>query len=199
MLVKCAITGGIASGKTTALNYLRKKYSCISADEEIEKIYILKKVQEELKKELQIEDGTKEGVKKILFTNPNKIKTLERILYKYLFKNFSDFERMCRRRNRQICFFEIPLLFEKSMQKKYDFIINIETPIFLQKRNFLKRKQDIKIFNFLIKKQFALQKKIFLTKKFHGINIKNNVAVFAFKQNLSRDILKMLDNGKNNL
>lgn len=171
-MIKVVITGGIASGKSTALNYFKKRFYTLSADEEIAKIYNMQKISDELKNNLGV--AKKEEVKELIKKDPYKIKLIERILYKELNKNFRNFERMCRRKNQKYCFYEIPLVFEKNMQRNYDLIINIESTLFKQKSNFLRRKNgDIKLFNFLKNNQFTLEKRRVLTKKNQGITILN--------------------------
>ena len=131
-MLKVAITGGIASGKSYALECIKKlNHPVISADEEIQKIYKDKDILRQISKVFKIENITKESVKPIVLQNKSKLKILEKILYKKLYSNFDKFERQNRLKGYKVCFFEIPLLFEKQTHEKYDFVINIEAPIFI--------------------------------------------------------------------
>ena len=182
-MIKIVITGGIASGKSTALNYFKKKFYTLNADAEIGKIYNMQKIADELKHNLGV--ATKEEVREEIKKNPYKMRVIERILYKQLNKNFMYFERMCRRKNQKYCFYEIPLVFEKNMQRNYDFIINIESSLFKQKSNFLKRQHgDAKLFHFLKNNQLTLEKRRALTKKYNGITILNSGCSFQLKNKL---------------
>jgi dephospho-CoA kinase len=137
-MLKIAITGGIASGKSFIINELAKlKKPVISADEEISKIYQNPSIIKKLTQEFGV--SSKNEIKKIVTSDSIKLRKLEKILYFSLHKAFLEFERKSRKRGYKECFFEVPLVFEKNMSHKYDKIINIETPIFLQKRRFLKR------------------------------------------------------------
>ena len=66
-MLKVAITGGIASGKSYALKYFSSLgYPVISADDEIQKIYQDKKVLNQISKIFNIKNATKETIKPIV-------------------------------------------------------------------------------------------------------------------------------------
>lgn len=175
-MIKIAITGGIASGKSTILKYF-KELGCavFSSDEEIGRIYadrnfgnkieeiLLGKgvknvdLQEGLVKrciklfnkvfkiedknigDLYMTDGSidRKVVADIIFNDSAKKRKLEMFLYQKLQERRMDFLR--RNWSRKIVAFEVPLLFEKNLQHKYDFIISAYCSPFNQKRNFYKR------------------------------------------------------------
>lgn len=175
-MLKVAITGGIASGKSLFLQEIAKhKVPVISADAEIAKMYedpiILKKIKQEFNLEGQ---NLKESIKQIVLKDSIKLKILEKILHTALHKKFLAFESVARRHRYKACFFEIPLLFEKKMERRYNMIFNIETPIFLQKRRFLSRKNStIQDFYRFVSLQFHHMKKRKLTAANNGKTILN--------------------------
>lgn len=174
-MLKIAITGGIASGKSEALSAIsRLGIKTINADFEVAKMYENVAVKSQISQALGLQNPTKQSVKEVVFKDPPKLKILEKILYKRLRKNFANFERECRKKSFKCCVYEVPLLFEKNMQREYDLILNIETPLFMQRRRFLARKnaveQDFYKFTSL---QFPALKKRYLTAKYNGRTILN--------------------------
>jgi dephospho-CoA kinase len=189
-MLKVAITGGIGSGKSFILNKISQlKMPVISADEEISKIYQNFEILAKIAKAFNLENITKDSIKPIVLKDKSKLKILEKILYKELYKNFQSFEDSCRRKNFKACFFEIPLLFEKKTECKYDKIINISVPLFIQKRRFLKRSgaTEKDFYRFLALQLHGEKKKI-LTKKNKGIVLQNYGATNTFR------IQKLLNN-----
>lgn len=173
-MLKIAVTGGIGSGKSFILQQIsRYKSKVISADAEINDIYHMESVMKKIAIELDILTPTKEKVKELVLQKRNMLLRLEKILYKQLNKNFRAFERKARLQKFKVCFFEIPLLFEKNLSHKYDAIINVEVPPFLQRRRFLLRNGNLKGFNYLKNLQFSLIKRRALCASQKGISFLN--------------------------
>lgn len=174
-MIKIAVTGSIASGKSFFLNSLSKKSSIatISADREIAKMYQNETILQNVSNILNISNPTKENIKEVVLKEKWKLLKLESLLHKELNEVFSNFERSCRLKGYKACIFEIPLLFEKRSDKKYDFIINVELPIFLQRRRFIKRNGSLTNFNRFNNLQLHYSKKRTLTKVRRGISILN--------------------------
>ena len=193
-MLKVAITGGIASGKSYALKCIKKlNYPIISADEEIQKIYKDELILKQLSKVFKVENLTKESIKPIVLQDKSKLKILEKILYKKLYSNFDKFERESRLKGYKMCFFEIPLLFEKQTHKKYDFIVNIEAPIFIQKRRFLMRAgSKLKDFYKFSNLQLHTAQKKYLINKVKGANILNINPNGGFKCKISNCIRRIV-------
>ena len=199
-MLKVAITGGIASGKSYALKCaLGLGYSVISADEEIQKIYKDEAVLSQLSLIFKVKNITKEALKPIVLKDKSKLKILEKILYKKLYSNFDKFERNCRLKGYKLCFFEIPLLFEKKTHNKYDYIINIEAPIFIQKARFLARKVggEADFYKFVNLQLHILQKKHLLQRQ-KGVNILNIYNKNRFKHQVKMAYMKFLKSTKKN-
>ena len=187
-MLKIAITGGIASGKSFFLKVASDlKIPTISADEEIAKIYQDCSILSIISQALGVENPSKENIRPIVLKDKTKLKVLEKILYQELRKRFENFEENCRRKFVKACFFEIPLLFEKGTQKTYDKIINIETPIFIQKERFLTRsKVTEKDFYRFQSLQLHFQKKRFLTTRYNGVTLFNTLSRKAYINNITK-------------
>lgn len=194
-MLKVAITGGIASGKSLVLNCIKMLgYPVISADNEIAKIYQDQAILDKLSKVFCTPNLTKEAIKPIVLKDKAKLKILETILYKKLYQNFNNFERECRMQKHALCFFEIPLLFEKRSEKKYDTIINLEVPIFIQKERFLKRGNHKESDFYKFKKlQLANSQKRHLLLKHKGYTLQNITSI----KHLETEIAKILQKIKN--
>lgn len=127
MLKKIAITGGIATGKSTLLKILEELgFSCISCDEIVKKLYQKEEIQKKVKELFGREVYTKEGLpnteiilKKIL-ANPSLKKKLENLLHPEVLKEILSFFREKEKKGESICFVEVPLLFEVSWEKYFD-------------------------------------------------------------------------------
>ena len=97
-MLKIAITGGIASGKSEALSAIsRLGIKTINADFEVAKMYEDAAVKSQISQALELQNPTKQNVKEVVFKDPPKLRILEKILYKQLHKNFANFERECRK------------------------------------------------------------------------------------------------------
>ncbi|MCQ2794990.1 MAG: DNA-formamidopyrimidine glycosylase [Bacilli bacterium] len=119
------ITGPVSVGKSTALNTLKKLgYLTYSADEVINKFYLNKKIQAELKKIFNT--YKKEEIRKIVSNNPNKLKKLENILHPLVKKDIQDFINT----HKGYLAIEVPLLFQANFDSMMD-----ETLLILSNKN----------------------------------------------------------------
>lgn len=121
-----ALTGGIASGKSTLGKFARqKKAAYISADELIKKIYTydstLTWLKENLPESLNLGLVDFNLIRQKAFNDKDFKTKLESFLYQFLpqafdeaEKNLSDFDWLI---------YEIPLLFEKKLESHFDQVI----------------------------------------------------------------------------
>ena len=147
-VTKIAITGKIGSGKTSLCNIIKKiGYKVYESDKEVEKL--LKRIQiiEEVKllykgKIRNLIDNNGNINKKILgdflFSNKNELDKLEKLLYPLLEGQKKKFVE--ENSNEEFIFFDIPLLFEKKMHKKFDKIIFLDVSKEIQEKRVMKRK-----------------------------------------------------------
>lgn len=132
---KIAIAGSISSGKSEVLSYLRQQgFVVFSADEIVAKLY-----QEDQKLISEIGKLTNNSVitdnivdkKKLaqIFFNDDKLKKniealVHKEVYEYLFNQSND----------DVTFYEIPLLFETSMEALFDEVLYVYIDPIVQKQ-----------------------------------------------------------------
>lgn len=142
---KIAITGSVATGKSTVLNILKKMgFSTFSCDEVVkklyEKAYIQNKILETLGKEILGENG-KIDKKKILekiIEDPLFKKKLEKIFHPLVKKALLNFIKK-EEKKEKIIFAEVPLLFEVGWEDLFDEIWVISCDENLQKKRIAKK------------------------------------------------------------
>ncbi|MBQ7765013.1 dephospho-CoA kinase [bacterium] len=130
-MLKIAIVGNIASGKTTVEKIIEEKgFKVYDTDKIAHKIL-------ETNKEVIKEFGTndRKELAKIVFSNPNKLKNLESIIHPLvkeellrIFKNNID-----------IIFVSVPQLFEAGLESLFDKIIYITANENIRKDRLIKR------------------------------------------------------------
>lgn len=118
------ITGNIASGKSTVSEIIRKnKFNVICADQLVKNIYQLKETFNFIEKIApnSIENHRIDFLKlrTIFFNNQNIKNKIEQFIYLKLEGEFKKYIKM----DDTICFYDIPLLFEKNLQQHFDQII----------------------------------------------------------------------------
>ncbi len=155
-MIKIAITGKIATGKTTISKILKQqKFDVFESDQEVKKLFqsnsIKKKIAEKFGPKVngilnKNDSINKERLSSYVFKEVKELKKLENILYPELKKKKDAF--IMQNINKKMIFFDIPLLFQKKLHFKYDYIIltfvNYETKLerALQRKNFSKKKLD---------------------------------------------------------
>lgn len=76
----------------------------------------------------------------IVFSDPQKLKTLELILHPIAQASQLHFERAMKRQGHKMVVFEIPLLFETGAQARVDYTVCVSAPAAIQRRRVLSRK-----------------------------------------------------------
>lgn len=143
ILKKIAVTGGYASGKTTACQIL-KKYGAyiVDSDAIVHQLLSLDTaIGQQVVKLLgtEIVTGNQINRKKIatiVFSNPHKLKALEVILHPAVQKEIArSFDRVQDFPQYSLFVAEVPLLFEAKMEDDFDLVVAIRTdPQVAQKR-----------------------------------------------------------------
>lgn len=142
------ITGGIASGKSTFSNILKNKgFTVINADCLIHQIYkkketlnfIKSKVPEAIKNTTDHNDEVNFVVLREKFFNDSHLKkTIEDFLYRHLPKVFKENIP----ESTEVLFYDVPLLFEKGLEKKVDVSVVVTTTQENQLERLKERDQD---------------------------------------------------------
>ncbi len=178
---KIGITGSIASGKTTASKILSKNYGPLfSADKEVRKLYKSESFKIFIRKKLKINNNInlKQNLKKIILTNKNYIKKLEKIIHPLIRKKMKKFTSQ--NKSKKFLFYEIPLLIESKLMKYFDIIIFIKAKKKVRFKRFKSKKGDQKLFILLNNKQLKDKNKI----KFCNHVVVNEKKLNILKKNL---------------
>jgi dephospho-CoA kinase len=148
-----AITGGIASGKSMATNYIREKgYIVIDADSVVHSMYGEKVFDEPLRSEFGEEifsnglvDRKKLG--EIIYNDSSKREALNKITHPLIYERIKKEIDMCQS---DIVFIDVALLFEAGFDSLADIIVCIKSSIDIRIKRLMNRDN--------ISKEYALKK-----------------------------------------
>tara|TARA_B100001063_G_scaffold61287_1_gene55506 strand:+ start:1793 stop:2356 length:564 start_codon:yes stop_codon:yes gene_type:complete len=179
-MIKIAITGSIASGKTTASKILsQRRGPLFCADDTVKKFYNDNNFQRLLAKKFGIKKtDLKKLLKKKIFKNVNNVKKLEKIIHPKVRREMKKFTILHRKKSK--LFYEIPLLIENNLMNYFDIIIFIKAKKKLRLKRFKAKGGDRKLFTILNKKQYSDKKKA----KFSDHIIVNEKNLNILKKNL---------------
>ncbi len=158
---KIGITGSLASGKTTASKILSSgRGPLFSADSIVKKLYQNKNFIKFLSKKLKVkyDKNLKKKLINILIKNQIRLKKIEKIIHPLVRKEMIRFTK--KNKNSPIVFYEIPLLIESKLNKKFDVIIFIKAKKTIRLKRFKAKGGSKKLFGILNKKQLSDKKKI---------------------------------------
>jgi dephospho-CoA kinase len=127
-MLNIAITGGIASGKTMASNYLKSLgYTVVDADEMAREITgpggkAIPYIRDHFGDNYILEDGSlnRAAMRDLVFKNPAKLSLLEAGTTRVVLQDIEMIKKERERAGDEIVFYDIPLLFEKNEQDNYD-------------------------------------------------------------------------------
>jgi len=154
------LTGGIASGKSFIVSYLKKiNISVHESDVVIRALYekptnnllcFLEK--EGFEKSLNKKKINKKIIRDLIFNNKNKKKKIEKYLHNAVRKSRENF--LIKNKNKKIVFLDIPLLFENKLEKNYSFICTAICSLKTRKARALQRPgMTKKILNQIVRSQ----------------------------------------------
>ncbi|HLG23325.1 MAG TPA: dephospho-CoA kinase [Candidatus Nanoarchaeia archaeon] len=160
------ITGSIGSGKTTVANLFKKHgFKVINADEMYHKLSkpdksIYNKIIKEFGKGILNKDKTinRETLKKIVFSDPKKLKKLNSITHPLILKEIKKEINNSKSKNIVL---DVPLLIEAGMQELVDKVIVIKCDEKTQIKRLLKKGKHTKkeILN-ILKSQMPIKEKM---------------------------------------
>ena len=126
MAKKIALTGGIGSGKSLALDCAKELgYNTVSCDEISRKIYRDKTLKEEIKKEFGDSVFSSNGrlirkrLAKLVFGDTGKVAKLNALTHPVIIQKAFKKASLSKRD----CVIEVPLLFESGLEKEFDQVI----------------------------------------------------------------------------
>ena len=144
-MIIIGLTGGIASGKTTIVNFLKKKkYAIHDSDGVVKKIYskptykfikYLKKIG--FPNSIKNQKINKNTIREEIFINKRKKRELEKFIHKEVKKSREKFLK--KHKKSIMVFLDIPLLFENNLEKICDYVILLSAPKVIRKKRAIKR------------------------------------------------------------
>jgi len=136
------LTGGIATGKSTVSDFLKKKgLSVICADSLIKDIYSMDETKDFVKTHFPETISNDvidfKQLRKIAFSNDENREKLEGYLYQHLPVAFNnEFSKLGKV---ETLIYDVPLLFEKHLESKFDVILCVHSPKNIQIERLIKR------------------------------------------------------------
>jgi dephospho-CoA kinase len=144
-LKKVAVTGGLASGKTTVCQFFKNLGACVvSADEVVHRLLskntsIIQQVVLLFGKQI-LEDGAIDRGKlaEKVFSAPDQLKALEKILHPAVLSEIDRaYKKACGEEGVRLFVAEVPLLYEAEMQGAFDCVIVVDAdPSVAEKRSY---------------------------------------------------------------
>ena len=143
MTIVVGLTGGIASGKTTTIFFLKRKgYAIHDSDAAVKKIYSNpSKIFLKYLKLIGLSDSIKEKkikkeiIREVIFNNQIKKTKLEKFLHNEVKKSRNEFLKKHKKKKTKIVILDIPLLFETKLEGICDYTILL----YLPKKNKIQR------------------------------------------------------------
>ena len=128
------VTGGIGSGKTTIINYIKSKgYAVYIADDAGKKVMqkpeIIQQINELFHNEVLLEDGflDRSKIAALVFNDYEKLRQLNNIVHPAVALDFEEFKR--ENASEKVIFKETAVLFESGSYKNCDATILITAPL----------------------------------------------------------------------
>ncbi len=158
--MKIAITGSLASGKTAATKILSKgKYPIFNADNAVKQIYsrtlFIKKVRKKFR--IHKNRNVKQTIKEEILKNNIKLHKIEKLIHPFVRSKMYSFSK--KNRKYKYLFYEIPLLIESNIQKKFDITIFVTSKKNKRLIRFKKKGGSKRLFRILDKRQLSPKKK----------------------------------------
>jgi len=141
--VKLGLTGTIGSGKSTALSFLAEQgWRGIRTDhlarEEMEKPEIVEQLRGRWGNRVFQRDGSldRSSIAGIVFAREEELDWLESLLHPQVRKRWEGIVASDPEKDHVV---EIPLLFEKNLASRFDFVVSLSCPEPLQKKRLIDR------------------------------------------------------------
>lgn len=143
-LKKIAITGGVASGKTSVCRFFKELGAfVVNADQLVHDLletdtHLAQQVIQLLGSDiLQSGKISRSAIAEKVFNHPERLKRLEEIVHPAVLRKIDELYRQAKREGNHSCFVvEIPLLFEIQEESNYDVIVAVLTDEAVAKRRF---------------------------------------------------------------
>ena len=169
-MIIVGLTGGIGSGKSKILNFLKKKgFPCYDSDKRAKQLVnsnleLKNKIKKEFGNDIyKLEEIDSKTLSNIVFNKPNKLKLLNSIIHPYVRNDFNEFKLKTKA---SLVFKESAIMFESKTNLLCDFIVLIKAPIQVRLNRVTKRDLiDESIVKSRILNQWSDEKKEVLSDK----------------------------------
>lgn len=138
------VTGGIGSGKTTIINYIKSKgFAVYIADDAGKKVMqkpeIIQQINELFHNEVLLEDGflDRSKIAALVFNNYEKLQQLNNIVHPAVGLDFEEFKK--ENASEKVIFKETAVLFESGSYKDCDATILITAPLEIRIKRVMQR------------------------------------------------------------
>ncbi|MEW6088620.1 MAG: dephospho-CoA kinase [bacterium] len=193
------ITGGLASGKSTAAGILHELTGATVIDADrighglmAPGSVCFRKIINFLGSDILKKDGSidRKILGKIVFSSPVKLKKLENILHPAIISEIIKQIKIHKKSGRKMVILDAPLLIETGLTRLTDKLIVVSSLKSLRIRRFAgKNRNRKKLAEKIIASQMPLKEKI----KFADIHIKNNSSRTGLKKILEKSLDKLLE------
>ena len=148
MTITIGLTGGIASGKTTILNFI-KKQNIPTHDSDVIVRSLYKSPSKELinlldsiglSKAIKQKKIKKNIIKNEILNNKKKLKKLEKFIHKKVKLSRDKFIKKNKKLRKKLIVLDIPLLFENKLESICDYILLAYCPLKIRIARALRRK-----------------------------------------------------------
>ncbi|MAD13281.1 MAG: dephospho-CoA kinase [Flavobacteriaceae bacterium] len=169
-MIIVGLTGGIGSGKSKILNFLKKKgFPCYDSDKRAKQLVnsnleLKNKIKKEFGNDIyKLEEIDSKTLSNIVFNKPYKLKLLNSIIHPYVRNDFNEFKLKTKA---SLVFKESAIMFESKTNLLCDFIVLIKAPIQVRLNRVTKRDLiDESIVKSRILNQWSDEKKEVLSDK----------------------------------
>lgn len=166
-LLKIAITGGVASGKTTVCQLFQELGAyVVDADTIVQECLsphtvqgqqILREFGKDILKNGKID---RKAIAEIVFQDRERLRKLEQILHPTVLQEIEKrYSQACKEKKYNLFVVEIPLLFEMSEEKNYDATITVLSRELTAKKRFAEKGYPINEYNRRMSHQLSIDEK----------------------------------------
>ena len=142
-MIIVGLTGGIGSGKSKILNFLKKKgFPCYDSDKRAKQLVnsnleLKNKIKKEFGNDIyKLEEIDSKTLSNIVFNKPDKLKLLNSIIHPYVRNDFNEFKLKTKA---SLVFKESAIMFESKTNLLCDFIVLIKAPVQVRINRVIKR------------------------------------------------------------
>ncbi len=148
-MIWVGLTGGIGCGKSTVTGLLREMGIPVADADEIARKVVdvhtngLRSIVSEFGQEILNQQRALDRKKlaEIVFKSPERLKTLENIVHPLIREEVSNRKKRWQREGHALGFYDVPLLFERQLEKDFDFLLVVTCSLEIQKERLRVRDQ----------------------------------------------------------